>query len=146
MLEWIQFRPWLAGWIFALSILMFFGSLIFVRLLVVRMRSDYFVTRRPSAESWFGKHPAVRIVLYVVKNVLGLILVLAGLTMAVPSIPGQGLLTMLIGITLLNFPGKRRLELWIVRLRPVLRAINWMRDRAGRPPLILPPKGKHGHS
>jgi hypothetical protein len=120
--------------------------LLFVRYLVVRMRPDYFVSRTPSAESWFGKHPAARIAFYATKNLLGVFLVLAGIVLAVPTVPGQGLLTILIGLTLLNFPGKRRLELWIVRLRPVLRAINWMRDRAGQAPLILPPKSKRGKS
>ena len=59
-----------------------------------------------------------------------------GLAMLV--LPGQGVITILVGITLLNFPGKRRLELRIVRQRPVLLAINWIRARANRPPLVLP--------
>ena len=63
---------------------------------------------------------------------------LAGIAML--ALPGQGILTILVGITLLNFPGKRRLELRIVRQRRVLRAINWMRAKAKRPPLVLPVK------
>jgi len=58
----------------------------------------------------------------------------AGIIMLV--LPGQGIFTILIGIMLLNFPGKYRLERWIVARRPVLRSINWLRRRAGRAPLV----------
>lgn len=117
---------------------MFVGSLVVIPILVARIRSDYFVSRTPPAESRMGQHPAARIAFYAAKNLLGLVLLLAGIAML--ALPGQGILTILVGLTLLNFPGKRRLELRIVRLRRVLRAINWMRARAKRPPLILPDK------
>ena len=138
MLDWIRIEPWLAGWVFLASILMFLGSLIVIPVLVTRMRSDYFISREPPAESRMGQHPAARVAFLAAKNLLGLILLLAGIAML--ALPGQGILTILVGITLLNFPGKRRLELRIVRQRRVLRAINWMRARAKRPPLILPEK------
>jgi hypothetical protein len=70
--------------------------------------------------------------------VLGAVFLLAGLAMLFT--PGQGLLTILMGIMLLNFPGKQRLELAIVRRPAVLKSINWVRGRAGRPPLQLPEK------
>ena len=69
------------------------------------------------------------------KNVLGAIFVVAGLIMLV--LPGQGIFTILIGIMLLDFPGKYRLERWIVARRPVLQSINWLRQRAGRAALVL---------
>jgi len=72
----------------------------------------------------------------VVKNVVGWLLVGAGVAMLV--LPGQGILTLLVGLTLVNFPGKRDLELWLVRRVPVRRALDWIRRRAGRPPLQLP--------
>jgi hypothetical protein len=103
--------------------------------LIARMRADYFVAE-PSPESWRRRHAVTRITLRAVKNVLGLILLLAGIAML--FLPGQGIITILVGISLLDFPGKRRLELAIVRSRGVRRAIAWIRMRAGRPPLILP--------
>jgi len=64
------------------------------------------------------------------------VLVLLGVIMLVT--PGQGLLTLLIGLLLLNFPGKYRLERWLV-LRPgVLRGLNWLRRRHGEPPFEAP--------
>ena len=70
------------------------------------------------------------------KNLGGYALVGAGVAMLV--LPGQGLLTILIGLGLIDFPGKREFERWIVCRRPVGRALNWMRRRAHRPPLVLP--------
>jgi hypothetical protein len=64
-------------------------------------------------------------------------LMVVGALMALPGIPGQGLLTMLIGLSLLSFPGKRRLERRFVRMPALLRAINRLRARFARPPLKL---------
>jgi len=69
------------------------------------------------------------------KNALGYILIVAGIVML--ALPGQGILAILIGIMLLNFPGKFRLERWIITRRPVIRSINWLRQRAKRAPLVL---------
>jgi hypothetical protein len=71
------------------------------------------------------------------KNLLGALLVLAGLAMLV--LPGQGILTILLGLAFLDLPGKRRAELWLVSRPPVLAAVNRLRLRAGREPLQLPP-------
>jgi hypothetical protein len=72
----------------------------------------------------------------VIKNLVGVALLLAGLVMLVT--PGQGLLTIVVGLTLLSFPGKARLERWIATRPAVWRAINWMRQRAGRDTLEHP--------
>jgi putative transmembrane protein PGPGW len=72
----------------------------------------------------------------VCKNLVGLAFVLAGVAMLV--LPGQGILTIVIGLSLMNFPGKHVLERYIVQQPSILRAINWMRHRAGQPPLKVP--------
>ena len=41
------------------------------------------------------------------RNAVGLVLVTAGLAMLV--LPGQGIITLLVGIILMDFPGKHRL-------------------------------------
>jgi hypothetical protein len=71
------------------------------------------------------------------KNVAGVLLVGLGLLMAVPGVPGQGLLTAVIGLSLLSFPGKRRLERRLIRRPLVLRNVNRLRRRFHRPPLEL---------
>ena len=75
----------------------------------------------------------------VLKNALGLLLLACGIVMLV--IPGQGLLTMLIGLMLMDFPGKRRLEARLVAVPSVRRSINWLRERAHRAPLAAAPGG-----
>jgi len=126
---------WLAGF----SVFAFVTTLVAIPVLVVRMRSDHFL-RPPPADDWRESHPAVRAFLIAIKNVIGVALVLTGAILSLPLIPGQGILTILIGLSLIDFPGKRSLELLLVRQRHVLRAINWIRSRADRPALELPPR------
>jgi hypothetical protein len=139
VLEWIRLKPTVAGWTFGLSLVLFVGSLIVMPVIIARMRSDYFIRRKPTEASWTGRHPAMRIGLLIIKNLLGVILFLAGIAMLV--LPGQGIITIVVGISLLNFPGKRRLELRIFRQRRILRAVNWIRAKANRPPLLIPERG-----
>lgn len=82
-------------------------------------------------------HVVVRVLGALGRNLAGAVLLIVGAIMTLPGIPGQGLLTMLIGLTLLSFPGKRRLERRILRVPAVLRAINRLRARFSRPPLEL---------
>ena len=103
------------GWLFGISLLLFAGTLGAMPVVLARMRADYFV--RPDAPAAGGRYPALRWALLALKNLLGLVLLPAGLAMLI--LPGQGIITVLVALTLLNFPGKRRLELQIVRRRPV---------------------------
>jgi hypothetical protein len=126
---------WLAGF----SAFAFVTTLIAIPVIVVRMRPDHFVRPRP-ADDWRESHPAVRTLLIAVKNLVGLALVLTGVILSLPLVPGQGILTVLIGLSLIDFPGKRSLELRLARQRHVLRAVNWIRFRADRPALEMPPR------
>jgi hypothetical protein len=69
------------------------------------------------------------------KNAIGIVFVVLGVVMLV--LPGQGLLTIVVGLMLLDFPGKYEVELWVVRRPSILRAINWIRSRAHKPPLEI---------
>jgi hypothetical protein len=51
-------------------------------------------------------------------------------------LPGQGLLTMITGLLLIDYPGKFRLERKIVNTPAVLKSLNWLRAKAKKPPLI----------
>ncbi len=85
--------------------------------------------------------PAIRrplvlhVLLIIAKNLGGAVLVALGLIMAVPGVPGQGLLTAVIGLSLVSFPGKRRLERRFIRRPFLLRVVNRLRARFHRPPL-----------
>ena len=123
-------------WLTAFSITTFFASAILVPVLCLRMDADYFMTERRSRDAFASRHPLIRNSWLVFRSVLGLVLILLGIVMLV--LPGQGILSMLAGLLLLHFPGKRRIELWLLRLPGVLRAINGLRSRAMRPPIELP--------
>ena len=124
-----QWQPLLL-WASGLSLLLFLATLIAVPVVVTRLPHDYFSRpQRAVLRNSTGEYLASLLVI-VCKNIIGLVLVILGLIMLVT--PGQGLLTLLVGLLLMNFPGKYWLERWLV-LRPgVLRALNWLRRRRGQ--------------
>ena len=120
----------------ALSVVFFVGSLIAIPFILVRLPTDFFDTRVP--RRWMeNHHPILRLLGHLVKNVAGAIFLFAGFLML--FLPGQGILTMLIGVTMLDFPGKRRLEARMIGQPAVLNTINNMRRKFGKPPLTIAP-------
>jgi len=114
----------------------FVASLAIVSFILVKLPADYF--SGSSKREFLDDQPkGIRIAAVIGKNVLGAILVLLGIILSIPGVPGQGILTILLGIMLLDFPGKRRLEQKIVSRPRVREAINSMRQRFGKPPLML---------
>jgi hypothetical protein len=122
---------WLLGiysLVFIISIAAFLG-------LVVALPATYFSKKqstkvgRPSLLPWVG---------VIAKNLLGVAIVVLGVLLSLPGIPGQGLLTIVIGAMLLDFPGKRRLVRSVVHRRGVLDNLNRLRRIFKRSPLELP--------
>jgi len=79
---------------------------------------------------------AAGVIARVLRNALGLVLILLGLLLSLPAVPGQGVLTMLVGLMLVDFPSKRRFELKLVARPGVLEAMNRFRGWLRRPPLV----------
>jgi hypothetical protein len=75
-------------------------------------------------------------ILRALKNLLGLLFLLSGLVML--FIPGQGILTILLGLSLLDFPGKPEIQLRLLRMPKVQKLIQWIRKKAKQPPLLIP--------
>jgi len=136
LLNWLGQHETLLLWAGALSALGFIASLALLPWLVVRIPPDYFHQRHPFLDELRYRHPVLRWTLFLLKNLFGILVLLMGIAMLV--LPGQGLITIMIGLLLLNFPGKFALERWVVTRPGVLRAINWMRGRYGHPPITLP--------
>lgn len=128
----------LLWWLGSISLLMFIGTLIALPYLVSWIPQDYFTNRRSAEDSFLSQYPSLRMLGLIVKNTLGVVLIVAGIAMLV--LPGQGILTIVIGIMLMNFPGKRALEKRIIRQRSISKAINWLRSKRGKPPLKIPAK------
>ena len=73
----------------------------------------------------------------ILKNLLGVLLIVVGIILSLPGVPGQGLLTILLGLIMLDIPGKRPLEAKIIQRPTILSTINNLRARYNKPPLLL---------
>lgn len=136
MIDWVREHPALAGWLVGASVVTLIGTMVLVPFLIARMRPDYFLPDRDEDRLFAHRHPVVRWTGIILKNVFGSLLFLFGLVML--ATPGQGLITMFVGLLLMDFPGKRELERRLIRMPGIRRAIDWIRQRAGREPLRLP--------
>ena len=134
--EWARIHEIAFWWIGTLSIATFVGTLIIIPILVVRIPADYFKHEKQKPDHFYRRYSSIRILVLALKNLLGLTFIIAGLAMLV--LPGQGIITILIGIMMLNFPGKFALQLRIVQQPTVLGAINWIRMKANQPVLEVP--------
>ncbi|QIK37839.1 hypothetical protein GWK36_07420 [Caldichromatium japonicum] len=118
-----------------LSALILIASLLTLPFAIAAIPEDYFAADRRSSGFRAG-HPLASIGLRLIKNALGWLLILAGLAMLV--LPGQGILTLFVGLILSDFPGKHALERRLAADPRILAALNWLRQRAGRAPFRVP--------
>lgn len=123
-----------------ISIVMLVGTLMAVPVVVAWLPRDYFRRRRRWELLQASRHPGLRLAWWIVKNLVGTLLILLGVAMLL--LPGQGILTILLGLILLDFPGKRRMELALVRQPKVFNSLNWFRRKMGRPPFELDPPAR----
>jgi hypothetical protein len=119
-------------WFFTVSIL---ASIVAVPWVIVRLPTDYFHSKRPPQPPFAGFPPAARVLLIGAKNLLGLVLVAVGLMFLL--MPGQGVIVILIGVSLLDFPRKKQLERWLISRGPILKLANWLRTKWNKEPLKL---------
>jgi hypothetical protein len=123
-------------WFVAIFLATFALSIAEVTFILVKLPANYFLSRKArrvwADKPWFWRWLAV-----VAKNALGALHVLLGLALSVPGVPGQGALTILIGVMMLDIPGVHWLERKLVRQPKVRSAIDRIRARFGKPPLIL---------
>jgi hypothetical protein len=102
---------------------------------VIRLPADYFV-RAPARGGFWQSHRVLRLILKVGKNLLGTLMLAMGVVLSLPLVPGPGLLFMLLGLGFIDFPGKRSLELRLLRQPRVLSSVNKMRARFGKAPIL----------
>jgi hypothetical protein len=134
-LDWVS-QPVVLGVIVAVSTLMFVATVVGVPWFVARVPADYF-SRREQRDSGIvaPKRSPWRVAVVVMKNALGVLLLMAGVAML--FLPGNGIATIFASLFLLDFPGKKRFQRRIIARPPVLRMLNAMRRRARREPLVV---------
>jgi hypothetical protein len=110
------------------SILAVLASVLLVPRFLARLPVDYLTASESGSQA---QSMPVR----VLKNLLGVVLVLLGVAMLL--LPGQGLLTLLVGVLLLDFPGKKALVRRLMRRPKVLAVVNKLRARRHCPPLAI---------
>lgn len=115
-------------WLSFLSLVFFLGSLAAVPWLVGRLPRDYFLD--PGKKS--GRNP----IRFVLRNGIGLVVFLMGIIML--FVPGQGILTMVAALVIMEFPGKSHLIRTMVGFEKVRSGLNWLRRKKGRAPLRFP--------
>jgi hypothetical protein len=103
------------------------------RYYLISIPPDYFARPHQPFEAWRDSHPALRWTLLIAKNLFGAIFLIAGLVMLIT--PGPGWIALLLGLYLLDLPGKRAVERRILQRPAILNIVNRTRAHAGQPPL-----------
>ncbi|MGB0598268.1 MAG: PGPGW domain-containing protein [Rubripirellula sp.] len=122
-------------WSLVLSATVFVGTLLAVPWIVARLPEEYFDHQRRNSAKSSINHRLLYHCFLILKNAAGVVFLVAGVAMLV--LPGQGLLTIVIGLSLINFPGKYRLERYLASKTWILRSLNWIRRRRGKPPFRI---------
>ncbi|MDB9996908.1 hypothetical protein OAE05_01005 [Gammaproteobacteria bacterium] len=131
--KWFSDHPAILIWLGGSSFIIFFFSLIGISWLVSQIPEDYFQSKKRNPTIWKTKAPFLRIMVLIIKNLIGIFLLFGGIMMLV--LPGQGLLTMLTGFLFIDYPGKFKIEQRIVAWPSILNSLNWIRSRSNKPPL-----------
>ena len=130
-LHWSQAHPQLLSLALLFSVLVLLGTVLLAPFLAARIPADYFSD--PEQRTLHARNLPLRILRLLLKNALGVVLLVLGIVMLVT--PGQGLLTIFVALLALDYPGKYRLERWLVSRPAICRGINWLRARGGAAPL-----------
>lgn len=125
-------------WLGLLSVVTFLVSLLLIPFLISRASVDYFRMHQIVIEQRHRRHPVIAFLIKIIRNSLGSLLCLVGFIML--FLPGQGIITILIGISLLDVPGKQKALNVLIHRPTIQHALNWIRQKAGRPPFHFPEK------
>jgi hypothetical protein len=109
------------------SLVTFALSLVALPVIIAKIPWNYFLETTPGFLQTLPLLP--RICLLTIKNMAGVVLIALGIIML--FIPGQGLLTIIVGVALMNFPGKKKLERLLLQSKKIRRALNWVRNKRG---------------
>ena len=113
-------------WLGILSTIFFIISLFFIPYLALVIPKDYF--KKSSA-----KHSNIMVLF--IRNILGIVILLIGVLLL--FMPGPGMLVILISFILMEFPYKKKIELWFIKKTKLLEIINKIRKNKNKPEIEL---------
>lgn len=115
-------------WILATWVVTTVATTLIAGAILVTLPDDYLKEGDARPRHWAAR---------IVRNLIGLVLVAVGIALSIPGVPGQGVLTILAGLILIDFPGRHRLVRSIIGRPAILAALNRLRARFKRRPLTL---------
>ena len=121
-------------WIAPLSLAAFILSLIIIPLIISKLSIDCFININKKKEPAGLSGTSVAFLL--LRNIGGIFFLTAGFAML--FLPGQGLLTILLGLLLLTFPGKQTMINFLIAKPSLQHSLDWIRKKSGKPPFIWP--------
>jgi len=133
MIAFIHNHEELILWLTIASVIGLIVSFVLIPWILIQIPSDYFSHEKRQKHQWGSYPPVIRLILLLMKNILGVIFIISGIIML--FIPGQGIITIIIGIILTDFPGKYKIERWIINHTAILKYINQLRAKAKQSPI-----------
>lgn len=138
MLEWIEQHRTSLYWMGGGTLLFFIVMMVATPILIVHMPADFLQRNggggvKGQGKGGQGSGKGGGMAWKVGRNILGWVLIAAGVAMMV--LPGPGVLVLIIGVTLADFPGKQKALRWLVSRKSILKPANRLRERFGKPPL-----------
>lgn len=114
------------------SLITFLLSIILIPWYIGRLPPDFFYILQNRLPGHQNKRISFGLIL--LRNCIGALLIIAGCIML--FMPGQGILTLLIGILCMSFPGKLRFVLYLVNKPSVQTSLNWTRKKMRKKPFV----------
>ncbi len=126
----LQENSFLLKWLTIISAITFIVSLFVIPFIISRLPHDFFSKIRQGHTSQNNNSKLYNLILFLLRNIFGFTFLLAGIIML--FMPGQGILTIVLGISLMVFPGKRRLVNLLIEQKSVQHSLNWIRRKTGK--------------
>jgi hypothetical protein len=123
------------SWLAICSLFIFFFSILAINFVIKIIPVDYFDSTKRELSPFKTSNSIMWLIFFIIKNIMGYLLILGGILMLV--LPGQGLLTILLGLIFSDYPGKYKLEKKLITIKPIYRYINWVRKKSDIEPIKL---------
>jgi len=131
-----QYLQSILGWLALISAFTFVLSLLLIPWILGRLPRDCFLKLIAKVGDGRPLYSLSGVSILLIRNLFGLLLLLAGIAML--FLPGQGLLTILMGCLFISFPGKNKLVDNLVRRPKVQQSLDWLRKKRGKSSFIWP--------